>query len=47
MPTPTVNIVLDEIQKRNFEMGFISWHYFASLGSQDSNYAFLRAKGEI
>jgi hypothetical protein len=49
-PAPYTNSsksVLDEIENRNFKMGFTSWPYAATLGAQDSTYAFLQAEGDI
>ncbi len=45
--SPSSNSVLDEIENRNFKMGFTSWPYAATLGAQDSTYAFLQAEGDI
>jgi len=39
--------ILDEIDQRNFKMGFSTWPYAATLGAQDSTYAFLAAEGDI
>jgi len=46
-PNLPPSIVLDEIQSRNFEMGFSSWPYAATFGAQDSTYAFLKAEGDV
>jgi len=39
--------ILNEIDQRNFKMGFTTWPYNDQLGGQDTTYAFLRAQGDI
>jgi hypothetical protein len=49
--SPTVdcpeNSALDEIENRNFEMGFTTWPYDATVESVDNTYDFLSNNGSI